>query len=96
MRNTYKKIVSPLYVINIVIQSLVDLVVPIGVCFLIAWLLATYASLGGWIYAVLIPLGAITGFFSMISFILRASAALEAIEKQSEKNADTSRTKEEK
>ena len=81
MNNGYKKIISPLYVINILIQAIISLISPIAIMFLFAWLLVNYASVGTWIYVVFILLGVFSGLYSMVVFILRASRALDAIEK---------------
>ena len=78
----YKKFITPVYVLNIIFQSVFDLLTPAGIAFLAAWLLDKYTEVGGWIYAALITPGILIGFFSMISFILRATAALAALEKQ--------------
>ena len=80
---TYKKIITPLYVINIAFQSLISLVSPIAIMFLISWLLVKYTAVGTWIYALLIMIGVFSGLYSMVSFILSATRALEAIEKSS-------------
>ena len=84
----YGKIISPLYIINIVFQAFISLISPAAIMLLIAWLLDTRTSVGGWIYAVLITVGVITGFISMVNFILRGMAALEALEKQHNKTSD--------
>ena len=91
MKNTYGKLLTPVYVINIIFQSFISLVSPAAIMLLTAFLLNKYASVGSWIYAVLITVGIVCGFFSMISFILKAMSALEAIEKQ---NAEKSAKKE--
>ena len=83
MKNSYKKIITPLYVINIAFQSLISLVSPIAIMFLISWLLVKYTAVGTWIYALLIMIGVFSGLYSMVSFILSATRALEAIEKSS-------------
>ena len=83
MTGYYKKIISPLYVINIAFQSLISLVSPIAIMFLISWLLVKYTAVGTWIYALLIMVGVFSGLYSMVSFILSATRALEAIEKSS-------------
>ena len=80
----YRKFITPVYVLNMLIQSLFTLALPIGAAIGISYLLVNHASVGGWIYAVLITLGIISGFFSMIRFIIRGMAALEALEKQRE------------
>ena len=82
MKNRFTKIISPLYVINMAMQSIVSLISPIAVAFLIAYLLEKYAAVGSWIYVPLMILGLFSGLYSMVVFILRASRALEALEKQ--------------
>ncbi len=81
-RPNYKRIITPTYVINIVFQSIVSLLSPIAIMFLFAWLLDKYTPVGSWIYVVLILLGVFSGLYSMVVFILRASRALEAVERQ--------------
>jgi len=81
-RNKIKKIITPIYVINIIFQSLFSLISPIAVCFLAAWLLDRYTPVGSWIYVILIMLGVFSGLYSMVVFILRACRALESIENQ--------------
>lgn len=76
----YKKMVGMLYVMNIVFQSFFTLLTPVGVCFLISWLLVRYASFPGWTYAPLLVLGVISGFYSMIKFVLTAMAGYERLE----------------
>ena len=77
-----KKTINALYVINIMSQAIFDLATPIGLGFLFSWLLTTYLSVGGWIYAVLISIGALVGLYSMIKFVLSAMAALERLERE--------------
>ena len=96
MRNTYNKVLTPIYIVNIIFQSFISLISPAAIMLLTAFLLNRYTSLGGWIYAPLITIGIICGFFSMISFIIKAMSALEAIEKQNaEKSAKKEQTKNE-
>ena len=63
-------------------QSIVSLISPIAVAFLIAYLLEKYSAVGSWIYVPLMMVGLFSGLYSMVVFILRASRALEALEKQ--------------
>lgn len=85
----YKKPVSTLYAINIVSQAIFTMVIPIGLGALVSYLLTTHASVGPWIWAVLIPLGAISGIISMIKFVLSAMSGLNSLEKQ---HRETSKT----
>ena len=82
MGKGYRKFITPIFVLNIVFQSFISLASPIAVGLLIAWLLNTKLAVGGWIYAILVLLGALSGFYSMIVFILKACRSLEAIDKQ--------------
>ena len=84
MKKSYKRLITPIYVINIIFQTLLSFVSPILVMILFAWLLVKYASVGTWIYVVFIMLGVFSGLYSMVVFILRAQRALEAIEKQNQ------------
>ena len=81
-----KKTINALYVINIMSQAIFDLAMPIGVGFFISWLLVRYATVGAWIYAVLMPVGAMAGLYSMIKFVLSAMAALERLEREQNEN----------
>lgn len=73
--------------LNIVIQSFFNLLTPIGLSILAAWLLVEKAGFDGWIYAVLILLGVGVGFYSMIRFLLTALAGLERLEQEQEERA---------
>ena len=65
----YDKIVSALYLLNIVFQSFFNLAFPI-------------VSAPGWVYAPLVLFGVAVGFVSMIRFILSATRALDRLEEQ--------------
>ncbi len=75
--------------LNIIVQSFLNLLTPIGLSLLAAYLLTEKAGVPGWLYAVLIPLGVICGMYSMIRFILRAMKSLEALEKEQEQRKKT-------
>ena len=77
-----KKLVNAMYVLNIIAQANFDLALPIGFGVLGSWLLVKYASAPGWIYAPLVVIGALIGFYTMIKFVLSAMAALERLEKE--------------
>ena len=78
----YKKFFSALYVLNIVMQAIVTLLIPVGIMFGIGWLFINYVGAPLWLYAILLPIGAISGLISMVRFIIRASEGLERLEKQ--------------
>ena len=78
----YRKLVSALYVLNIVSQAIFTLATPIALGALASYLLVKYASVPSWIWAVLVTLGALTGLYSMIKFILSAMAGLDRLESE--------------
>lgn len=88
----YKKFISALYVINIVSQAIFTLLTPIALGIGLSWLLVRYASVPSWIYAVLITLGALIGFYSMIKFVLSAMASLDRLEKSRSTSKKTNNT----
>lgn len=88
MKNSYNKLITPVYVINIIFQSILSLLSPIALMFFVAWLLVTKLSVGTWAYVVFIMIGVFSGLYSMVVFILNACRALEAIEKQSSKKEE--------
>ena len=78
----YRKLVSTLYVINIVSQAIFTLATPIAIGALASYLLVKYAACPPWIWAVLVTLGALTGLYSMVKFILSAMAGLDRLESE--------------
>ena len=88
MKHSYNKLITPVYVINIIFQSILSLLSPIALMFFVAWLLVTKLSVGTWAYVVFIMIGVFSGLYSMVVFILNACRALEAIEKQSSKKEE--------
>lgn len=80
----YRKFITPIYTVTIFIQSFFSLLTPIGLMWLFAWLLNTHAGVEPWIFAVFILIGVFVGLYSMVSFIIKASRALELLEKQHE------------
>ena len=88
----YRKIVSATYVINIIFQAFLTLLMPAGLCFLVSWLLVSYAGAPTWLYAPLLIVGVMLGLFSMVKFVISAMSALERLEAESQ--ADTNEKKE--
>ena len=78
----YKGFVSASYVFNIVMQSLFTLLTPAALGFSVCWLFINKVGAPSWIYAIVIPLGIIIGFISMIKFAISASESLERLEKE--------------
>ena len=86
MKNSYKKFITPIYVFNMIVQSIVSLVSPIAIMLLIAWFIKSKTSVGPLIYVIFIMIGVFSGLYSMVTFILHTSRAIEAIEKQNEES----------
>lgn len=78
----YKRFVSALYALNIVFQGFYTLALPIGIGALASYLLVKFANAPGWIWAVLLILGAFCGLFSMIKYLISAMNNLERLEKE--------------
>ena len=81
-RAVYKRFVGAMYVMNIIAQAIVTLLLPAALMMAIAWLFVERCGAPGWLYAVLITLGILSGFVSMIRFVIRASEGLERMEQQ--------------
>lgn len=82
------KFFSLMYGINIVSQAVFSLITPALIMFGVGWLFVSRVGAPEWIYAILIPIGVITGFISMVKFVIRASTSLERLEKQNRKGKD--------
>ena len=92
MQAVYKRFVGAMYVINIIAQAIVTLLIPAAILFAIAWLFVAKCGAPEWLYAVMITLGIMSGFVSMIRFVIRASEGLERMENQrNSKNKKTLR-----
>ncbi len=84
----HRKLFNAMYALNIFFQSFFSLVTPTALGFLVAYLLNAKAGVGSWIYALLVTLGVLTGFYSMVKSILAASRALENLEKEQRQNEE--------
>ncbi len=92
----YRKFISAFQMLNILLQAIYSLLLPIGIGALLSFLLTKYASAPKWIWAVLLLLGTFVGLYSMIKFILTATAGLERMEKQRAEADAEKRAKEER
>lgn len=91
----YRKLINAFQMLNILLQGIYSLAFPVGVGALASFLLTKYASAPKWIWAILLTLGTFVGLFSMVKFILSATANLERIEKERIKADAEKRKKEE-
>ena len=80
----YKKTISALYVINIAFQSIFTLGWRIALGFGIGYVAVTFWGAPQWIYVPLILAGVVTGFVTMIRFLLAAMKSLDRLEAQHE------------
>ena len=78
----YKRFVGAMYVMNIIAQAIVTLLIPAALMLGAAWLFVEKCGAPRWLYAVLITVGMISGFVSMIRFVIRASEGLERMERE--------------
>ena len=76
-----KRAYSAIYIVNVIFQAAITLLMHIGGGLLLSWILVEKCGLPSWLYAVTILIGVMTGFFSMIKFILSTMNALNHIEK---------------
>ncbi len=92
----YKKFISAFRLLNVLFQSIYSLVLPIGIGALASFLLTKYASAPEWIWAVLMVIGTFGGLYSMIKYIISATASIDRMEKQSLEDSEAKKRKEEK
>lgn len=85
-----KKIYNAAYLINVIFQAFFNLLFPMAIMLILAWLTTEKLSFPQWVYAPMIIFGLAVGLFSMIKFLIRALDTLEKIEKaqSSAKNED--------
>lgn len=76
-----RKMYNAFYVVNIVFQSIFNLLFYIGISLLAAWIVTAKFGLPNWIYVPFILIGTISGIISMMKFIMTAMSSLESIEK---------------
>lgn len=88
----YRKLVSAMYVLNILFQSLFNLATPILLMLGLSWLLVSKCGAPEWLYAIFGVLGVLVGFVSMIKFILSAMSSLEKLEKE-QRDSDVEKAK---
>ena len=84
----YKKLVTTLYMLNILFQGIFTLLVPAALGFGVGWGAVKYLGAPEWIYAPLLVVGVLWGFYSMIKFILTATAGYERLERQASRSAE--------
>lgn len=89
----HKKIFSALELLNILFQAFYTLALPIGIGALASFLLTKFLYAPSWIWAVLLILGVLIGLYSMIKYILTATAGIDRRDKQTKQ---TKREQEEK
>ena len=77
----YKKFISAFHMMNILLQALYSLALPIGIGALASYLLTKQVDAPGWTWAVLMLIGTFTGLYSMVRYILTATKGIEQMKK---------------
>ncbi len=88
----YKNLVNAMYILNILWQALFTLAFPMLLGFGASWLAVESFGAPSWIYAVLLTLGTLAGFYNMIKFVISAMDAYDRLEKSREKRKNTKDT----
>lgn len=68
------------YALNLISQAAFSLVCPAGLCIGVGWLLTYRLGLGKWVLVLSIVLGVLTGFYSMIYFLVKYGTAPDPTE----------------
>ncbi len=92
----YKKFMNALSMLNLLGQAIYSLALPIALGALAAFLLTEYASAPSWIWAIFMTLGALLGLYSMVKYILTATAGMDRMKKQQIADEEQKRDKEER
>lgn len=92
----HKKLFTALSMLNLLFQAIYTLALPIGIGALAAFLLTEYASAPSWIWAILLTLGTLMGLYSMVKYILTATAGMDRLESQQKADEKEKREKEER
>ena len=92
----YKKLIRAMESLNVLFQALYTLALPVGLAAIVSYLLTKYTSVEGWIWAVLLTLGTLSGLYSMVKYLLSALENLDRLEKEREKSLIEKREKEER
>ena len=77
---------SALYTANVVFQSIMTLLMHIGIGLLLSWLLVSKLNFPPITYAIIIIISVLIGLLSMIRFILSTMHALDSLEKSRKKS----------
>ncbi len=80
-----KRLISAMYVLNIISQCILTLVAPAAFLVFVAWILIRAFSLEAWVYVPFAVVGTLLGFVSMIRFAISASEGLERLERANER-----------
>ena len=92
----HKKIISALELLNILFQSFYTLALPIGIGALISFLLTKFLSAPSYVWAIFLILGVFVGLYSMIKYILTATAGIDRRDRQTKQMEREQKEKEAK
>ena len=78
----YRKFMNAMYAFNVILQAFFSLVAPAALGLVLAWLLVSKLGAPEFLYAILIVVGLILGFISMIRFVITAMSGIERLEEE--------------
>ena len=79
---------STIMSVNTVFQAVACLLSPMAAAAFVSWLLTKNGIVGPWIYAVLVPLGALIGLVAMIGYVVKAAEAEKAMKNAEKEETD--------
>lgn len=77
MKNTHKKLFSFAYAFTYISQAAFCMVSPAAVLIFLGLYIQKKAGAGGWLTAISIVIGVLSGFYCMINYLVRSSYMLE-------------------
>ena len=86
-----KRIFRFAYAINFISQTAFSMLCPAGLCIGLGWLLTRWLHAGRWLLAAAIILGVLTGFYSMIYFIVKYGRTVDPTEQISGRRTGSER-----
>ncbi len=77
-----KKVFRAVYAMNFILQAAFSMLCPAGLLILGGWYLTERCGVGKWAMVVAIVLGVLTGFYSMIHYIIKYANAVDPTRKE--------------
>lgn len=89
----HRKVFRVVYAMNYLMQAAFCLLCPAGLCVGLGWLTVHRWGVGQWAMILAIVLGVLSGFVSMISFLLKSAHAIDPTSEQGGHTGDDTRGK---